>query len=256
MAPISLEEYTANSVLTAPLGWRLHPPRAFDWRPAVRNDRCLFRDLHRPEWHYLWHLREFASGDGGIAKFHLRIFRITFLVQGIWSQGQGFMTKRQNNAFYWSSGSFSGSGGKSQTSIRIFRQTGTGSLRLTVDQNAAGGQNTYLAPVSSAHNIGWRCNAIDTTTPANTATWSTWRGGGADARFFGQRGLCRRGLVRGDAGSIDRDRLDRDHHAGRRHDLQWPQRDLRAAKRRRCVARAMPPRHRPVAGELILGPRR
>ena len=91
--------------------------------------------------------------------------------------GAGVYDEAQNNAFYWSSGSFSGSGGKSQTSIRIFRQTGTGSLRLTVDQNAAGGQNTYLAPVSSAHNIGWRCNAIDTTTPANTATWSTWRGG-------------------------------------------------------------------------------
>jgi hypothetical protein len=92
--------------------------------------------------------------------------------------GSNVYDEAQYNAFYWSSGPLSGGGsGKSQTSVRIFRQSGTGSLRLTADANAAGAQNTYLAPASSAHNIGWRCNAIDVTNVANTATWTGWRGG-------------------------------------------------------------------------------
>ena len=102
---------------------------------------------------------------------------ITFQGIGNLAVGNNIYDEAQHNAAYFSSGPFPTGGiGRSQNSTRIFRAVGTGStLRLTADAAAAANNNTYFAPVSSAHNIDWRCNAIDVTTPANTATWSKWR---------------------------------------------------------------------------------
>lgn len=170
-------QYTANSVLVLPAAGGCIRPGASTGSPVaemtgVYSSLCI--DQGGLTFGGLNNSRPSSLNSNNV------IFgdQNNLLGTGNFVAGQYVYDEAQKNAFYWSSGSFAGyNNGRSQISIRIFRQSGTGSLRLTVDANAAGAQNTYLAPASSAHNIGWRCNAIDTTNVANTATWSTWRGG-------------------------------------------------------------------------------
>lgn len=91
---------------------------------------------------------------------------------------------------YFSSGAMPGlGGGSSQTSDRIFHGQGTGAIRVTADGLGAGGQNVYQALAKSAHNLTFRCTAIDETN-SDAAVWRPKNGmltriNGGNATYVG-----------------------------------------------------------------------
>ena len=78
---------------------------------------------------------------------------------------------------YFSGGAFTGTGqGTSQTSWRIMRGSSTGSAqRLTTNQAAAGGQNSYTVRTSSAHAVGFRVLCVDAIN-TDAAMWKLRQG--------------------------------------------------------------------------------